>query len=112
MAPASAPAGTVAVIQEYKAKGNLSKALYAVVGFDDGLAIVIFGFAAAIARNILVAESGAADNHFLSVLWMPVREVGLSLVIGGAAGFVFCWIVRRLKESRDILIVTFGMVLI
>lgn len=112
MAPASAPAGTVAVIQEYKAKGNLTKALYAVVGFDDGLAIVIFGFAAAIARNILVAEAGGTGSRFLSALWMPLREIGLSLVIGIAAGFAFCRIVRRLKESRDILIVTFGVVLI
>ena len=48
VAPASAPAGTVAVIHEYKAKGNLTKALYAIVGFDDGLGIIIFGFAAAI----------------------------------------------------------------
>ena len=39
MAPATAPARTVAVIQEYKAKGSLTKALYAVVGFDDGLAV-------------------------------------------------------------------------
>ena len=51
MAPASAPAGTVAVIQEHKAKGNLTKALYAVVGFDDGLAIMIFGFSAAVAKR-------------------------------------------------------------
>ncbi|MCJ7766543.1 MAG: cation:proton antiporter, partial [Thiovulaceae bacterium] len=37
IAPASAPAGTVAVIKEYKAKGPMTKALYAVVGFDDAL---------------------------------------------------------------------------
>jgi len=43
MAPATAPAGTVAVIQEYKAKGELTQTLYAVVGFDDGIAILIFG---------------------------------------------------------------------
>ena len=51
MAPASAPAGTLAIIQEYKAKGTLTKALYAVVGFDDGLAVIIFGFALAAAAN-------------------------------------------------------------
>jgi hypothetical protein len=32
IAPASAPAGTVAVIHEYRAKGPLTNALYAVVG--------------------------------------------------------------------------------
>ncbi|MBT4575606.1 MAG: hypothetical protein HOB92_03980, partial [Candidatus Cloacimonetes bacterium] len=61
VAPASAPAGTVAVIQEYKAKGNLTKALFAVVGFDDGLGIIIFGFSAAIAKNIILHEAGATS---------------------------------------------------
>ena len=44
IAPASAPAGTVAVIRETNAKGPLTKTLYAIVGFDDGLTIIIFGF--------------------------------------------------------------------
>ena len=66
MAPASAPAGTVAVIQEFKAKGSLTKALYAVVGFDDALAIIIFGFAAALAKNILIAEATGHNGHKMS----------------------------------------------
>ena len=59
VAPASAPAGTVAVIQEYRAAGSLTQALYAVVGFDDGLAIMIFGFAAALATDMPVGASTA-----------------------------------------------------
>ncbi|MCK5065723.1 MAG: cation:proton antiporter, partial [Candidatus Fermentibacteraceae bacterium] len=57
LAPASAPAGTVAVIQENNARGNLTKALYAVVGFDDGLAIIIFGLSSAVAEKMLIAEN-------------------------------------------------------
>ena len=52
-APATAPAGTVAVIQEYRARGTFTNALYAVAGFDDGIAIVLFGFAAAVARQLI-----------------------------------------------------------
>ena len=54
MAPASAPAGTAVVLQEYKAKGPLTNALYAVVGLDDGLAIMIYAFAAALAKVLLI----------------------------------------------------------
>ena len=110
MAPASAPAGTVAVIQEYKAKGSLTKALYAVVGFDDGLAIIIFGFAAALAKNLLIGEASDTTESLLPVLWAPVMEIGLSLVTGGIIGFVFCQMVRNLQNSRDILIILFGAV--
>jgi Kef-type K+ transport system membrane component KefB len=112
MAPASAPAGTVAVIQEYKAKGNLTKALYAVVGFDDGLAIIIFGFAAAFAKNILITEATSLKGSILHSMLIPLKEVGLSILIGGVVGFGFCQIVRRLQNSKDILIFIFGAIFI
>jgi Kef-type K+ transport system membrane component KefB len=112
MAPASAPAGTVAVIQEYKAKGSLTKALYAVVGFDDGLAIIIFGFAAALAKNLLIRESTVYNGSILLAMWLPLKEIGLSIIVGTIVGFGFCQMVRRLQHSKDILIVIVGAVLI
>lgn len=112
MAPASAPAGTVAVIQECKAKGNLTKALYAVVGFDDGLAIIIFGFAASIAKGLLIAESTGNSTSILPALIGPAKEIGLSLLVGGVLGFIFCQMIRKLHSSRDILILVFGTVLL
>ncbi|MBN2181889.1 MAG: cation:proton antiporter [Sedimentisphaerales bacterium] len=112
MAPASAPAGTVAVIHEYKAKGSLTKTLYAVVGFDDGLAIIIFGFAAALAKNLLIAEASEASESILMALWEPAKEILLSFVVGGIAGLVFFRLVRKLQNSRDILIIVFGFILL
>jgi len=111
MAPASAPAGTVAIIQEYKAKGSLTQALYAVVGFDDGLAIIIFGFAAAIAKSLLLAETpGHVSEGFFQMLKAPVVEIILSIVVGTVLGFLFCQLVRFIKNSRDMLIIVFGIV--
>jgi Kef-type K+ transport system membrane component KefB len=75
MAPATAPAGTVAVIQEYKAKGSLTKALYAVVGFDDGVAVVIYGFAATIAKTLLIRESYPVTTNILHALGAPIVEI-------------------------------------
>ena len=112
VAPASAPAGTVAVIQEYRAKGPLTKALYAVVGFDDGLAIVIFGFAAAVAKNLLIRESCGSAGSFAAGLVGPAREIALSLIVGGIIGFVFCLMVHKLHRSSDILVVVFGAVIL
>ena len=113
LAPASAPAGTVAVIQEYKAKGSLTKALYAVVGFDDGLAILIFGFAAALAKVLLLNKLGVNENEItlFAAMKMPLLELVGSLVIGAVLGLLFCQMVRRLQSGRDMLITTFGMVL-
>lgn len=108
IASASAPAGTVAVIQEYKAKGSLTTALYAVVGFDDGLAILIFGFAFGISMTLL---PGAADPGVASMIFAPASEIGLSLLLGTVTGFIFSFLVRKLANARDYIILVFGFVL-
>jgi Kef-type K+ transport system membrane component KefB len=112
MAPASAPAGTVAVIQEYKARGSLTKALYAVVGFDDGLAVVIYGFAAAIAKTLLIRGSYPVTTNILPALGTPIVKISLSVILGGVIGIVFSRLVAKLHNSRDILIIIFGVVLL
>ncbi len=112
IAPASAPAGTVAIIQEYKAKGPLTSALYSVVGFDDGLGIIIFGFAAAFAKSMLGQEIGIEAGSFLQLIGTPLKEVGLSIAIGGAVSVLFSILARRLSKSRDIFILLFAFVLI
>jgi len=112
VAPASAPAGTVAVIQEYRARGPLTKALYAVVGFDDGLAILIFGFAAALSRALLFETLGLAGGGegLLNAMRQPVGELTLSIVVGTLLGVIFLIVVRRLEAPRDMLIMIFGFV--
>lgn len=112
MAPASAPAGTVAVIQELKAKGNLTKALYAVVGFDDGLAVIIYGFAAVLAKSLLLTESGNGTPFLLSDLGAPFMEIFSSILLGSLLGYMFCLMAKRLQNPRDLLIIIFGTILL
>jgi len=112
MAPASAPAGTVAVIQEYKARGSLTKALYAVVGFDDGLAIVIFGFASALAKMLLAREASGNAEALLPAMLPPLRELGLSLIVGGVLGLLLWKLLERAKNPRDMFVLVFGAILI
>jgi Kef-type K+ transport system membrane component KefB len=110
LAPASAPAGTVAVIQEYHARGKLTKALYAVVGFDDGLAIIIFGFAAAAARRLLQSEVSSVTGDFLSTVEQPLLELGMSLLVGVVLGMLFTILIRRFKSTNEIPALIFGFI--
>lgn len=112
IAPASAPAGTVAIIQEYRARGTLTKALYAVVGFDDGLGIVIFGFASAVAVSLLSGSGGDGGPGFWALMGPPLAELAGSLGVGVALAFGFSLLARRLKSSRDVFILTFSVILI
>jgi len=112
LAPASAPAGTVAIIQEYKARGSLTKALYSVVGFDDGLGIIIFGFAAAVSRSILAQQAGGDPAGFLELIAAPLLEVVLSILVGVLIAMIFGIIARRMNNKQDIFILLFATVLI
>lgn len=111
-APASAPAGTVAVIKEYKAKGSLTKALYAVVGFDDGLAIIIFGFTAATVKLLLQNQTGVGEFSIGLAIFEPLKETFLSLIIGIVIAVIFTLVIRKLKNKSELLILIVGFVLL
>ncbi len=111
LAPATAPAGTVAVIREYKAKGKLSSSLYAVAGFDDGVAILLFGFTAAIAKQILLSSSGISQGSLASGLIQPSVEIVLSLVLGSVLGFLYSYLIPKLVSKNNIPALTFGFIL-
>lgn len=112
IAPASAPAGTVAIIQEYRAKGSLTSALYSVVGFDDGLGIIIFGFASAIASHLIVNTGAGESGSILLLLSKPLLEILFSIIIGLISGVIFSFIAKKISEKRDLLIILFGTVLV
>lgn len=111
MAPATAPAGTVAVIQEYRAKGDLTQALYAVVGFDDGIAVLIFGFASASSKSLLSSEIGGSTN-ILATAGEPVLEILVSMAAGLLLGLVYTRLVSLIRLHDNIPALTFGFVCI
>ena len=107
MAPASAPAGTVAVIQEHKAKGKLTNAILAVVGFDDGLAILIYAFSIAVVGVILSGVFSVSN-----ILFAPLTDIGVALLIGGMVGIVFALVFKRLIEREEIIALSLTAILI
>jgi len=110
-APASAPAGTVAIIKEYKAKGSLTQALYAVVGFDDGLAIIIFGFTLAIVRMLLMQEAGSTDISVMGAMLAPLKEIFFSVIIGAVTAVIISVLLRKIKGKAELLILIAGFIL-
>lgn len=112
LAPASAPAGTVAVIRENNASGTLTKALYAVVGFDDGLAIVIFGFAFAAVRLMLTSVAGAEPVGIWDMVSQPLWEILVSIVLGWLLAVAAGLVCRRFEKAHNVLILLTILVLI
>lgn len=106
IAAATAPAATIMVIKQYKAKGPVTETLMAVVAIDDAVALIAFGFAVTIAKMI---EGGGTSNVALSIL-EPFGEVLLALGIGGALGILFKIPLRFFKKPGNRLVILIGFV--
>ncbi len=114
LAPASAPAGTIAVIDETKSKGSLTRTLYSVVGIDDGLAIIIFGLISPIAI-LLLSHSGAEatlEGSIWASLIEPFREIGFSILLGGVVAALFIWLTRFRGFREELMLLSFGAVIL
>ncbi len=112
MAPATAPAGTVAVLQECRAKGNFTNTILAVVGLDDGFAIIIYAFAIALARLTMHTSAGInASVNFTKTLALPLVGIFGAILLGLILGFILTYFVRKLRSREHVLILTIGMVL-
>lgn len=52
IAAATAPAATLMVVKQYKAKGPVTETLLSVVALDDAVALIAFGFAMAVVNSL------------------------------------------------------------
>lgn len=94
---ATAPAATVDVLWEYRSLGVLTTLTLAIVALDDGLALLLYGFAAAIARTML----GRAPFTALTML-RPAAEIAGALVLGAAVAAGFRWLSQHIRDrGRD-----------
>ena len=106
---ATAPAGTFVVLREYKAKGPLTNTLLAIVGLDDGVAIIIYGFASALAKlSISGKERITLQNTFQG----PLIEIGGAVVIGIILGIALSYVARKLHERSELLTISLVAILI
>ena len=95
IASATAPAATLMVVKQYKAKGPVTDMLLPVVALDDAVGLVIFAVSFGIAKAL---NSGPLD--LVSVLVEPLLEVILSLALGAAMGVIFTFC-ERFFHSRS-----------
>ena len=106
VATATAPAATLMVVKQYKAKGPVTDILLPVVALDDAVGLVVFAISFGVAKSI---NLGNVD--VLSVVLEPLLEVALSLGLGFVMGllFTFCERFFHSRSKRMAVSVTFVM---
>ena len=95
VASATAPAATLMVVRQYKAKGPVTDTLLPVVAIDDAVGLVLFAISFGVAKAMI---SGPIE--LLSLIVEPILEVVLSLVLGTVMGLLFTFF-ERFFHSRS-----------
>ena len=106
VATATAPAATLMVVKQYKAKGPVTDVLLPVVALDDAVGLVVFAISFGIARSL-----GAGPVNVLSIVLEPLLEVVFSLALGFLMGLLFTLCERYFhsRSKRMAVSVTFVM---
>ncbi len=107
IATATAPAATLMVVRQYKAKGKLTDILLPVVALDDAVGLVVFAVSFGVARAL---GSGAID--LVSVLVNPALEIALSLVLGAVMGEILTQMEKLFNSNSNRLSMTIVFVLL
>lgn len=99
IACATAPAATLMVIRQYKAKGEMVDILLPVVALDDAVCIIAFGICSSMAVSIL--QGG--DLSLFSMFIYPIIEILESIALGLAGGFIFVLLSKKMRTDNELL---------
>lgn len=105
---ATAPAGTIAIIREYRARGPLVETILAVVALDDAIAIILFG----LVLTLNVKHLSSIGDTALASLSVSLVEILSALVVGVILGLAATFVIRKTKELSDTFVVILGIVLL
>ncbi len=84
VAAATAPAATLMVVRQYKAKGKLTDLLLPIVAIDDAVGLIIFAISFGIAKAV---EHG--EFSIKAIILEPLIEIVCSLALGAVMGILF-----------------------
>ena len=94
IATATAPAATLMVVNQYKAKGPLTDILLPIVALDDAVGLMVFAVSKGVAKALI-----GGSLSVVSVLVNPLVEIVASLALGAALGWVFSLVEKYFNSN-------------
>ena len=106
IASATAPAATLMVVRQYKAKGPVTELLLPIVALDDAVGLVVFSVSFGIAQAMV---GGTLD--FISVIVNPLLEIVFSLILGAVMGTLLTVLEKIFFSNSNRLSLTISFVI-
>ena len=107
IAAATAPAATLMVVNQYKARGPLTDILLPIVALDDAVGLIVFAVSKGITKALI---SGGVS--MVSMLVNPMLEIAASLALGAALGWIFSVIEKYFNSNSKRLSLAIAFVLL
>ena len=105
IASATAPAATLMVVRQYKAKGPLTDLLLPIVALDDAVGLVVFAVSLGVAQAML-----GGSISVVSVVVNPLLEIIASLVLGSIMGSLLTALEKLFFSNTNRLSMTIAFV--
>ena len=105
IATATAPAATLMVVRQYKAKGPLTSLLLPIVALDDAVGLIVFAVSFGVAKTVV---SGQVD--LVSIIVNPLVEIVCSLILGAIMGWVLTQLEKMFHSNTNRLNMTIALV--
>lgn len=93
IALATSPITALSIIKEYKVEGPVQRTLMLLAAIDDAIAIILFG--------VLISLAGSHYGSGESSLIEPFAELGISIVVGLAAGYIIYLVIKFLARRTS-----------
>lgn len=105
IATATAPAATLMVVRQYKAKGPLTDLLLPIVALDDAVGLIVFAVSFGVAKTLMV---GSVD--MISIIVNPLVEIACSLTLGAVMGWILTQLEKLFNSNTNRLNMTIAFV--
>lgn len=107
IATATAPAATLMVVRQYKAKGPLTDLLLPIVALDDAVGLIVFAVSFGVAKTLI-----SGDVDMVSIIINPLIEIICSLSLGAIMGWLLTQLEKMFNSNTNRLNMTIAFVFI
>ncbi|MCD8327446.1 MAG: cation:proton antiporter [Lachnospiraceae bacterium] len=107
IATATAPAATLMVVRQYKARGPLVDLLLPIVALDDAVGLVVFAVSFGIAQAMVTGS-----YNLISIIINPLLEIILSLALGALMGWLLTQLEKLFNSNSNRLTLSITFVLL
>jgi len=105
---ATAPAVTVLVLEEYRARGPLTQTLLACVGIDDAIGLSIYSISASLAHSLFSGE----HLNLARISGLIAVDITVSVGVGVLFGLLLSWLLRYARYQTEFLTLTLGVLVL